>query len=175
MMDDFTATPATPAPGGSGSRRRTAAMVGGGLAAGLLAGGVLMGALSASADTVDSTTGAASATADPAPAPRDESQPQRPDESLLTGDTAEKVKAAALAKYPGATVLRIETDSDGVYEAHLTKADGTRVTVEVDKSFTVTGDEAHGPGGPGGPGGPRGPRGGAAPSPSASTTSSTNA
>lgn len=172
MMDDFTATPATPAPGGSGSRRRTAAMVGGGLAAGLLAGGVLMGALSASADTPDSTSGAASATADPALAPRDESQPQRPDETLLTGDTAEKVKAAALAKYPGATVLRIETDSDGVYEAHLTKADGTRVTVEVDKSFTVTGDEAQGPGGPGGPGGPHG---GAAPSPSASTTSSTNA
>jgi len=172
MMDDFTATPATPAPGGSGSRRRTAAMVGGGLAAGLLAGGVLMSALSASADTPDSTSGTASATADPAPAPRDESQPQRSDETLLTGDTAEKVKAAALAKYPGATVLRIETDSDGVYEAHLTKADGTRVTVEVDKSFTVTGDEAQGPGGPGGPGGPRG---GAAPSPSASTTSSTNA
>ena len=165
MMDDFTATPATPAPGGSRSRGRTAAMVGGGLAAGLLAGGVLMGALGASADTADSTSGATSATADAAPAPRDESQPQRSDETLLTGDTADKVKAAALAKYPGATVLRIETDSDGVYEAHLTKADGTRVTVEVDKSFTVTGDEAQGPGGPGGP------RGGGTPSPSASTTS----
>jgi hypothetical protein len=77
----------------------------------------------------------------------DESKSQRPDEHLLTGDTAAKVKAAALAKYPGATVLRVETDSDGVYEAHLTTSGGQRVTVEVDKSFKVTGEES-GPGHP---------------------------
>jgi uncharacterized membrane protein YkoI len=72
----------------------------------------------------------------------DESRSQRPDEQLLTGDTATKVREAALAKYPGATVLRVETDSDGVYEAHLTTSDGQRVTVEVDKSFKVTGEES---------------------------------
>ena len=72
----------------------------------------------------------------------DESKSQRPDEHLLTGDTASKVRAAALAKYPGATVLRVETDSDGVYEAHLQTTDGRRVTVEVDKAFKVTGEEA---------------------------------
>ena len=77
----------------------------------------------------------------------DESKSQRPDEQLLTGDTATKVRAAALAKYPGATVLRVETDSDGVYEAHLTTTDGKRVTVEVDKAFKVTGEES-GPGRP---------------------------
>jgi hypothetical protein len=44
-------------------------------------------------------------------------------------------------------VLRVETDSDGVYEAHLTTADGKRVTVEVDKAFKVTGEES-GPGRP---------------------------
>ena len=77
----------------------------------------------------------------------DESKSQRPDEHLLTGDTAAKVKAAALARYPGATVLRVETDSDGVYEAHLTTSGGQRVTVEVDKSFKVTGEES-GPGHP---------------------------
>jgi hypothetical protein len=44
-------------------------------------------------------------------------------------------------------VLRVETDSDGVYEAHLTTSDGQRVTVEVDKSFKVTGEES-GPGRP---------------------------
>jgi hypothetical protein len=77
----------------------------------------------------------------------DESKSQRPDEQLLTGDTATKVRAAALAKYPGATVLRVETDSDGVYEAHLTTSDGRRVTVEVDKAFKVTGEES-GPGRP---------------------------
>jgi hypothetical protein len=39
-------------------------------------------------------------------------------------------------------VLRVETDSDGVYETHLRTADGQRVTVEVGKDFTVTGLEA---------------------------------
>jgi len=65
-------------------------------------------------------------------------------ETLLTGTTADKVKAAALAKYPGATIVRVETDSDGVYEAHITTKAGDEVTVEVDKSFTVTGTESHG-------------------------------
>jgi hypothetical protein len=116
-------------------------------AGGLLVGGVLVGTLTASA--ADNTAGAA----DPYGAygvpggPRpggnvDESKSQRPDEQLLTGDTASKVREAALAKYPGATVLRVETDSDGVYEAHLETSDGQRVTVEIDKSFKVTGEEA---------------------------------
>ena len=72
----------------------------------------------------------------------DESKSQRPDEHLLTGDTASKVRAAALAKYPGATVLRVETDSDGIYEAHLTTTSGQRVTVEVGKDFKVIGLES---------------------------------
>jgi uncharacterized membrane protein YkoI len=62
---------------------------------------------------------------------------QRSDETLLTGDTAAKVKAIALAKVPGATVVRVETDADGhaAYEAHLTKSDGTLATVYVDKDL----------------------------------------
>jgi uncharacterized membrane protein YkoI len=64
-------------------------------------------------------------------------------ETALTGTTADKVKAAALAKYPGATIERVETDSDGVYEAHITTKAGDEVTVEVDKSFAVTGTESH--------------------------------
>jgi uncharacterized membrane protein YkoI len=63
-------------------------------------------------------------------------------ETALTGDTADKVKAAALAKVPG-TVLRVETDNGGVYEAHIRKADGTEVEVKVDKSFAVTATEEH--------------------------------
>jgi hypothetical protein len=51
-------------------------------------------------------------------------------------------------------VVRIETDSDGVYEAHLTTADGQPVTVEVNRSFAVTGIEQGGPGSHGGPGQP---------------------
>jgi hypothetical protein len=65
---------------------------------------------------------------------------QRSDETPLTGDTLAQVKAAAVAKIGSdATVVRIETDADGhaAYEAHMLKADGTPVTVYVDKSFDV--------------------------------------
>ena len=64
---------------------------------------------------------------------------QRPDETLLTGDNATKAKAAALAKLPGGTVVKVETDADGgVYEAHVTKSDGSPATVVFDKDFNVT-------------------------------------
>lgn len=64
---------------------------------------------------------------------------QRPDETPLTGDVAAKVTAAALAKLPGSTVVRVETDADGgVYEAHVTRADGSPATVMVGKDYTVT-------------------------------------
>jgi hypothetical protein len=129
-------------------------------AGGLLVGGVLAGTLTANAANNNNngtagqngTYGAANGAYGAPAGPRhggnvDESRSQRPDEHLLSGDTASKVRAAALARYPGATVLRVETDSDGVYEAHLTTTDGRRVTVEVDKAFKVTGEEA-GPGRP---------------------------
>jgi hypothetical protein len=80
-----------------------------------------------------------------------------PGETLLTGDTATKVTDAALAKYPGATVIRVETDSgDAAYEAHLRKTDGTTVTVLFDQELHVTGTEdGFGPGPQGaGRGGP---------------------
>jgi hypothetical protein len=116
------------------------------VAGGLLVGGVLAGTLTANAaSTTSSASGSYAATTPGAPQTGrtvDESKSQRPDEHLLTGDTASKVRAAALAKYPGATVLRVETDSDGVYEAHLTTTSGQRVTVEVGKDFKVTGLEA---------------------------------
>jgi uncharacterized membrane protein YkoI len=62
-------------------------------------------------------------------------------ETALTGDTASRVRAAALAKTGGGTVERVETDADGhaAYEAHIVKADGTHVTVYVDKQFDVVG------------------------------------
>jgi hypothetical protein len=150
---------------GSTSWRRVG--VGGTLvASGLLAGGLIAGTLSAnaaSAGPVDGnssiTIGTASDTSPPSdetpPAESDDqSQPQRSDETLLTGETADRVTEAALAEYPGATVLRVETDSDGAYEAHLITADGERVTVEVDENFNVSGTEQC----PGGMG--KGPRGG---------------
>ena len=37
---------------------------------------------------------------------------------------------------------RVESDSgDATYEAHVTKSDGTKVTVKFDKSYKVTGVE----------------------------------
>ncbi len=115
------------------------------VAGGLLVGGVLAGTLTANAANTTASAGSYAVTAPGAPQTSravDESKSQRPDEHLLTGDTASKVKAAALAKYPGATVLRVETDSDGVYEAHLITSSGQRVTVEVGKDFKVTGLES---------------------------------
>src|SRR4051812_30722345 len=59
-------------------------------------------------------------------------------ESLLSGATASKVRAAALAKVKG-TVERVETnvDSSAPYEAHIRKADGTEVEVQVNRDFSV--------------------------------------
>ena len=132
-------------------------------AGGVLVGGVLVGTLTASAAnnnaanqsgayglTYGNRGGAYGAPNGGHHGPRgngDESRSQQPDERLLTGENASKVRAAALAKYPGATIQRVETDADGVYEAHLTTKSGQRVTVEVDKSFKVTGEES-GPGRP---------------------------
>ena len=62
-----------------------------------------------------------------------------PGETLLTDGDATKVKQAALDKVPGATVIRVETDSDGsAYEAHLRKSDGSEVTVKFNKQFEAT-------------------------------------
>ena len=121
--------------------------------AGLAAGGILATTVSA---TAEDAGGAAGDTAAQTDRPGDR---QGPDEEALTGDTADSVREAVLAEYPGATVEWLETDSEGVYEAHVTTADGTRVTVAVDADFEVTGAQEGGPGhhGLGGPCGPGGP------------------
>jgi hypothetical protein len=69
---------------------------------------------------------------------------QRSDETLLTGDTASKVREAALAELEGATIERVETDADGhaEYEAHVVKADGTPATVYVNEDFEVVSVES---------------------------------
>jgi uncharacterized membrane protein YkoI len=66
-------------------------------------------------------------------------------ETLLTGDTAAKVKAAALAKVPG-TVERVETnvDSSAPYEAHIVKSDGSEVEVQVNSDYSVAAVNAMG-------------------------------
>jgi uncharacterized membrane protein YkoI len=99
----------------------------------------------ATSGTGTATTSAAAAQSQgPAPAQRDPSlgghRANGRTETLLTGDTAAKVKAAAEAKVSGGTVERVETDADtgSAYEAHVRKADGSEVVVYVNASFDVT-------------------------------------
>jgi hypothetical protein len=100
-------------------------------------------AATASPAATTATTQAGTA-APPAPGASNPWGGQRSDETLLTGDAKAKVQALALAKVPGGTIVRIETDADGhaAYEAHMTKQDGTPVTVYVDKQFNVVSVES---------------------------------
>jgi hypothetical protein len=98
------------------------------------------GVANAASGSSSTTTTTPSTTAPSTPSAPSASQPwggQRSDETPLTGDALAKVKAIALAKVPGGTVVRVETDADGnaTYEAHMTKTDGTPATVYVDSNF----------------------------------------
>lgn len=68
----------------------------------------------------------------------------RPQRQQLSSDVAAKVKAAALAKVPGATVLRTEAGGrDGTpYHAHIKTSDGTLKVVLVNSSFQATAVQA---------------------------------
>jgi hypothetical protein len=108
--------------------------------AGLAAGSFgIAGAATGSGSSSGSTAGTTS-TQPATPAAPSSSQPwggQRSDETPLTRDALAKVKAVALAKVSGGTIVRVETDADGnaADDAHMTKSDGTPVTVYVDKDF----------------------------------------
>jgi hypothetical protein len=117
-----------------------------------LGGGAGIAAL-ASAQALDTNTAAAVTTSTDTSAAS--AQPQRDPhmgghvgqngtkEELLTGDAAAKVTAAALAAQPGATIERVENDAEGAtYEAHMTLADGSHVTLKFDTSYAVTATEA---------------------------------
>jgi hypothetical protein len=103
------------------------------------------GIASAATGTTPTTATSTVAATTPAAAPTAQ-QPfggQRSDETLLTGDTLAKVTAAAEAKVPGGTIIRVETDADGhaTYEAHMTDASGNPITVYVDDSFAAVSTE----------------------------------
>ena len=137
------------------------ALIGGAFAGTALLGGALGASFlgTAGAQTTDPTVTAT--TAAPAETGRAKSGPHEANgatETPLTGDDLTKATAAAQAAVPGATVDRAETDADGAaFEVHMTKADGTRVTVELDANFAATATEAdqgHGGGRGHGRGGP---------------------
>lgn len=76
----------------------------------------------------------------------------------LTGSITDKISDAALSKYPGGTLVGLESEPDGSYEAQVRKTDGGSATVTLDKDFAVTAThDGWGHGGPGGPAGPGGP------------------
>jgi len=141
-------------------KNKTIALAGAGIvaASALALGGAALASADETGTTATATTGAYGLSGEGAnggPGAQgngntDPSKPMRSDEQLLTGDTAAKVTAAAKAKEPTATIERVETDSDGVYEAHMVRADGTHITVQVDASFTGTAVQEGGQGGPGG-------------------------
>ena len=155
MTDDDIQQPAKRERIGHRAWIRSTAMVGGGL----IAGGILAGTLTANAATDDGSTSTPSTTQEQTvpdsdtgttdghrggPGNGDPSQPQRDDEELLTGDTATQVTDVVLAEYPDATIQRVETDSEGVYEAHIVTADDEQLTVQVGEDFTITGTQSHG-------------------------------
>jgi len=113
-----------------------------------------LGALGLGGSAVAGAAGTASPSATP-PAAR-----SHPD--ALSADAAAKVKAAALAKVPGATVLRTEAGGPygTPYHAHTKTSDGKLQIVLVDSSFNATAVQADqgrpGRGGGRGPGGRHG-------------------
>ena len=125
---------------------RSAALVGGGI----IAGGIIAGTVTATAAD-EGMSPHSSTSHDERHHGRghhggdgDPSQSQRADEELLTGDTATQVTEAVLAEYPDAEIERVETDSGGVYEAHIVTTDDERLTVLVGEDFEITGTEEHG-------------------------------
>lgn len=112
-------------------------------------------AASGSGSTATTTTTTPSATTPSSPNAQRPWGGQRSDETSLTGDALTKVTEIAKAKVPGGTIIRVETDADGnaAYEAHMTKTDGTPVTVYVDKDFNFVSVDTGGPGGAGHHGG----------------------
>ena len=75
-----------------------------------------------------------------------------PNEKALTGDDLTKATAAAKGAVPGGTVERASTEDSSentgaAYEVHVTKTDGSEVTVLLDSSFKAiktVADQGHG-------------------------------
>ena len=105
---------------------RKSAMTVAGLAALGLGGAAIAGAADKS-----SSSGSSSAT---------RPDRDRPDRDQLTSDVAAKVKAAALDKVPGATVLRTESGGPygSAYHAHVKTSDGSLKVVLVNDKFEAT-------------------------------------
>ena len=120
----------------------------------VVVGAIALGVAAGSYGVASAASGSGSSSSGSAAAPSAHQPwgPQRSDETPLTGDTAAKVRELALAKVPGGTIVRVETDADGnaAYEAHMVKADGSPVTVYMNKQLEVVSVQAGMPGPPSG-------------------------
>jgi hypothetical protein len=139
------------------------------LAAGLIAGSFfsITGA-NAATHHVAKAVVVKSAAVTPTPTPSTGTTPVTPPtfkshtpETPITGDLATTLTNLALAKYPGATIVRVENDTDGsASEVHLTTTDGKNVTVTFDANNAIVDTKVGGPGfGPRGDHPKAGPRG----------------
>jgi|1186.fasta_scaffold255505_2 uncharacterized membrane protein YkoI len=114
------------------------ALISGALVGAAVAGGAVGASVLGTASAQSSSSSDTAATA-PAPDPSQGGHVANGiTETLLTGDSATKVTAAAQGAVSGGTVDRVETDAEGAtYEAHITKADGSKVTVKINADFSV--------------------------------------
>jgi hypothetical protein len=119
------------------------------VAGGAFAAATMIGAVvganflgTAGAQTTTTQPGAAATTPAPDGSGRHVGGPHQANgitETPLTGSDLAKATAAPNAAVPGATIDRPETDADGdTYEVHMTKSDGSQVTVKLDANFVVT-------------------------------------
>lgn len=125
------------------------------VSAGVAVGAAGISSAATSPSSGSTTTATTTTAAVPAKAPSNvdpATLSHGPGETLVTGANLTTLTKAALTAVPGSTVIRAETDSGGAaYEVHLTKADGSDVTVKFDSSFNVTATQDGFGSGPAGP------------------------
>ena len=133
------------------NRLRNGALVVAGLAALALGGSAIAGAASSQTTTTTTQSGSTTRSQPPANFPAHGTSAHEDAEKPVTGSAADKAKAAAVKSLGGGTAGEVTTDFTGDgYEVAVTKSDGSKVEVHLDKSFNVM----QGHGGPGGPGAP---------------------
>ena len=151
---------------------RSTLMTGAAVGAAAIGGGAIASAATSSTSTT-STTSSSAPTSRQAPAnmPAHGSAAHEDAEKTVTGTAADQAKAAAIKAEGGGTAGTVTTDFTGSgYEVTITKTNGSKVEVHLDKSFKVMqgpGAGMHGGGmhgGPGMPGGYGAPSGSGAPS-----------
>ena len=141
---------------------RAAALLGAGVAAGVV-GASALGANAQTTNGIPSSTSALSSSSGSTTATGNHAR--HGNETAVTGAKAAALKANALKQVPGATVDGVTTEdpaegTGAAYEVHLTKSDGARQTLLFKSDLTYLSTETRGGwGGHGGRGG-RGGRGG---------------